>query len=72
MSILENCHENDDRKLYHSQKYAEFAIELNDRFGIKDYLKQALEWLIEIEKKEAKIRVSNKTKYLLKKLKDMV
>ena len=69
MSILENCHKNDDRKVYHSQKYAEFAIELNDRFKIKDYLNQALKWLKEIE---LKVGASKRTKNLIRKLENII
>ena len=69
MSILENCHKNDDRKVYHSQKYAEFAIELNERFKIKDYLNQALKWLKEIE---LKVGASKRTKNLIRKLENII
>lgn len=65
MRILDNCHKNDERKVYHSQKYAEFAIYLNNKFKIKDYLKQSLEWLKEIE---LKIGASKRTKSLIREL----
>lgn len=69
MNILDNCRKNDSRKVYHSQKYAEFAIFLSERFNINDYLSQSLEWLQEFE---IIMKPSIYTKSLINKLKNMI
>ena len=48
MQILEQCYENDKRKLYHAQKYSEFALILSEQYEIDDYLEMALKWLVEM------------------------
>ncbi len=48
MQILEKCYSNDKRKLYHAQKFAEFAIILCDEYAITDYLEKAQAWLQEM------------------------
>lgn len=48
MQILEQCYEDDKRKLYHAQKYSEFALILSDQYEIDDYLEMALKWLVEM------------------------
>lgn len=48
MRILEQCYNNDKRKIYHAQKYSEFALVLSNEYGIDDYLEMALTWLTEM------------------------
>lgn len=50
METLKQCYNNDKRKVYHAQKFAEFAIYLYYNFLIEDYLQEALAWLAEITK----------------------
>ena len=64
MTILQDCFYSDKRKVYHAQKYAEFAIYLSRYWDNHDYLLQAAEWLDTIIK--AKETVSPRSKGLLK------
>lgn len=48
MKVLEQCYHNDKRKIYHAQKFAEFAITMHNSYGCSDYLKKAQDWLIEM------------------------
>ena len=66
LSILESCYENDKRKLYHAQKYAEFSIVMAEEFGIYDYLEKANDWLFQMT--EDSVSDSYKTKSLKEKL----
>lgn len=66
MDILEQCYNSDKRKIYHAQKYAEFAIFLFQSKKLNDYLKQALLWLKETIDNDQ--TCSRKTKYLLQEL----
>ncbi|WP_346920796.1 SIR2 family protein [Clostridium sp. UBA7339] len=50
MEILEDCYKSDKRKIYHAQKYAEFAIHLYENFKRYDYINQALKWIDDIMK----------------------
>lgn len=69
MEILEECYRSDKRKVYHAQKYAEFAIYIWDRYTDNNYLYQAYKWIRElIDKEDSK---SYKTKNLFRKLKNM-
>ncbi len=45
MSIFEELHENDERKLYHTEKYSQYAIILAESYNIKDYLDNAISWI---------------------------
>lgn len=44
MTILEVCYQNDKRKVYHAQKYAEFALLFEERYD-NTYIEQAFLWL---------------------------
>lgn len=45
MDTLQRCFTSDKRKVYHAQKYAEFALYYSQIRGIPVYLSQAHEWL---------------------------
>lgn len=45
MSILAICYKSDRRKIYHAQKFAEYAIFINERYKDSQYLNTAEEWL---------------------------
>jgi tetratricopeptide (TPR) repeat protein len=66
MSMLEECYNNDKRKLYHAQKYAEFAIIMFENYGNDNYLSKAQVWLLEMIDSGAS--ESYKTKNLLEKI----
>lgn len=48
MDILEKCYKNDKRKIYHAQRYAEFALHLFKEIGEKKYISQAKQWIGEV------------------------
>lgn len=48
METLETCFNSDKRKVYHAQKFAEFAIYLSKEWGKGDYLDTAKTWLEQI------------------------
>ena len=48
MKILEKCYHNDKRKVYHANRFAEFAIEIAQIDNDYEYLHQAKLWLDEI------------------------
>lgn len=48
METLETCFYSDKRKIYHAQKFAEFAIYLAKEWRKDDYLEQAKIWLEQI------------------------
>lgn len=54
MDILRQCHDNDKRKLYHAQKYAEFALYFANNYGFYDYLDVAKKWLQEFANKNSR------------------
>lgn len=66
MSMLEECYNNDKRKLYHAQKYAQFAIIMFESYGQDNYLPKAQMWLLEMI--ESGASESYKTKGLLEKI----
>lgn len=69
MKILEQCYMSDKRKVYHAQKYAEFAIYLCEKYSNKTYLHQAYKWIKElIDKEDSR---SYKTKGLFRQLKEL-
>ena len=45
MSTLAICYKSDRRKIYHAQKFAEYAIFINERYKDSQYLNTAEEWL---------------------------
>ena len=70
MEILEECYKSDKRKVYHAQKYAEFAIYIHDRYSNNRYIQQAYNWISELIKKEDS--KSYKTRDLHTRLEDIV
>lgn len=61
MEILEECYKSDKRKVYHAQKYAEFALEYIKKYGEDTYIEQAFKWLEElIEREESMSRKTRK------------
>lgn len=69
MRILEECYESDKRKVYHAQKYAEFAIKIFNEHNKESYLDKATEWIHELIVSEESR--SFKTKQLYRKLRDI-
>jgi len=69
MEILRQCYQSDKRKVYHAQKYADFAIFLAEKYDDYTYIDEAKEWLNDIfEKGESQ---SWTTKDLLKRLNNL-
>lgn len=63
MSILEDCYTNDKRKVYHAQKYADFALILHKEFKVSKYIEKSISWIKEImDKKDS---LSRKTHTLM-------
>ncbi len=50
MQILEQCYYNDKRKVYHTNRFAEFAIDIFEMDGDYQYIRKARLWLDEIIK----------------------
>lgn len=48
MDTLKMCYMDDKRKIYHAQKFAEFAIYFHDKYDRNDYLENAWQWISEI------------------------
>lgn len=48
MDTLKMCYIDDKRKIYHAQKFAEFAIFFYDKYNRNDYLEDAWQWISEI------------------------
>ena len=67
MNILSECYQSDKRKVYHAQKYAEFALSYLNIYDDNRYIEQAFVWLTELIKNEDSM--SRKTKNLYGKLK---
>ena len=51
MEILEECYNNDKRKVYHAQKYAEFALYFYSKLNDKQFIKPAIAWMDNLEKR---------------------
>ncbi len=68
MGILQECYKNDKRKIYHAQKFAEFALILKRTHNCSDYILEATNWLNEISNEQGE-NITQKTKDLLHKLK---
>ena len=68
MRILEECFLSDKRKVYHAQKYAEFALEYQKKYKDDKYIEQAYCWLEELICKEESM--SRKTKKLFSAIKE--
>lgn len=48
MDTLKMCYMDDKRKIYHAQKFAEFAIYFHNKYDRNDYLENAWQWISEI------------------------
>lgn len=48
MEILRQCYQSDKRKVYHAQKFAEFAIYLAENYDNVNYIEDAREWIEDI------------------------
>ena len=48
MEILKQCYADDKRKIYHAQKFAEFALVLHSDYDCNEFLEDARIWLYEI------------------------
>ncbi len=66
MEILKQCYLDDKRKLYHAQKFAEFAIFFYTQYHYSDYLNDSKNWLLEVS--ESNEYTSNRTKKLIDKI----
>lgn len=60
MSTLQECFHSDKRKVYHAQKFADFALYLAKEWGKKDYLEDAQTWLEQIVTSEESQSVRTK------------
>lgn len=69
MNILDECYKSDKRKVYHAQKYAEFALLFLEKYSDNMYIEQAFSWIEELIKKEESM--SRKTRNLYEKLKSV-
>lgn len=67
MEILSECYQSDKRKVYHAQKYTEFALLYKEIYKDDRYIEQAFNWLSDLIKNEDSM--SRKTKYLFGQLK---
>ena len=57
MSILADCYKSDRRKVYHAQKFAEYAMFLNSELNDSKYLETAMDWIDHIiDTEESKSR----------------
>lgn len=48
MEILRRCYQSDLRRVYHAQKFAEFAIHLAEYYDNFDYVDEAFKWMRDI------------------------
>lgn len=69
MTILADCYQSDKRKVYHAQKYAEFAIIFWVEYANNQFIEQAFMWLKGLIDKEESM--SRKTNMLYEKLKSI-
>lgn len=67
MCILDECYKSDKRKIYHAQKYAEFALLFLEQYGENIYIEQAYSWIKELIENEESM--SKKTRRLYDTLK---
>ena len=59
MEILKRCYKSDRRKVFHAMTFADHAIHYWDAYGdtqAREYLNQALTWLVEQKRKEPWLR----------------
>ena len=70
METLRICYNNDKRKIYHAQKFSEFAIYFHKYFNCSEYLEDALHWLDEMSNQDG--NVSSYTKRLKEKLSSLI
>lgn len=66
MAILSDCYRSDKRKVYHAQKYAQYALFISQEYNDAKYLNTALEWL---ETVAVDCSVRNNTTRLIEKVK---
>lgn len=66
MDKLRSCYIDDKRKIYHAQKFAEFAIYFYEELNCTDYLQDAWDWLVEMTEPDS--NVTRKTKRLKTKI----
>ncbi len=63
METLRICYNDDKRKIYHAQKFSEFAIYFYEKHKCADYLEEAQHWLFEMSNQsEGVSRYTNKLK----------
>lgn len=63
METLRQCYADDKRKVYHAQKFSEFAIYFYERLKCVDYLEDAWNWLVEMTTQgESSSRYTNRLK----------
>lgn len=67
MEILKKCYNNDKRKVYHAQKFAEFALILKRLHNCSDYIDEAINWIHEIVNEQGD-NITKKNRDLLCKL----
>ena len=48
MDTLRKCFSSDKRKVYHAQKFAEFAVYLAKSWRDSSYLEEAEKWLVQL------------------------
>jgi tetratricopeptide (TPR) repeat protein len=66
MEILNECYRSDKRKVYHAEKFAEYAIFIFEHYDDNQYIAQAKTWLNNIIKTGD--FTSHRTKYLIREL----
>lgn len=64
MDTLRKCFSSDKRKVYHAQKFAEFAVYLAKNWRDSSYLEEAEKWLVQLIRTQES--TSSFTKYLLR------
>ncbi|WP_455031556.1 SIR2 family protein [Oribacterium sp.] len=64
MDTLRKCFSSDKRKVYHAQKFAEFAVYLAKNWRDSSYLEEAEKWLVQLIGTQES--TSSFTKYLLR------
>lgn len=70
MEILKKCYNNDKRKTYHCQKFAEFAIILKKNHNCDEYIADAKKWIAEIAFEQGE-NISRKTTHLQQDLENL-
>ncbi len=55
MKTLQSCYVDDKRKIYHAQKFAEFAIYFYENLDSEEYLQNAWDWILEMTEQDASV-----------------